>query len=235
MGQCCCCCVNAPPRVLPGGPSAGRSEADEFARLLAEELTGPNSAWKIPKDWPKKYTKQGFMMRVALRAHESGNANKLLRADGKFRGCRPQMFLDYLLNPENLPGLQEWRDVEATADGGFVKYCRVKAPLMRARDHCWRYTVDRRDDGSIFVCIRTAEHAACPEVPGVIRAFYYNACEFRMSAEEPNVCLMTEFIFQDLKGGLPPGLLNAALPGGTLQANAIEMAHFKKKGLLLTE
>jgi hypothetical protein len=28
---------------------------------------------------------------------------------------------------------------------------------------------------------------------------------------------MTEFIFQDLKGGLPPGLMNAALPAGTLE------------------
>ena len=50
-----------------------------------------------------------------------------------------------------------------------------------------------------------------------------------MSAEEEGVMEMTEFIFQDLKGSLPPGLMNAALPAGTLQANAMEMDILKGK------
>jgi hypothetical protein len=47
-----------------------------------------------------------------------------------------------------------------------------------------------------------------------IRAYYYNACLFQMSEEEDNVMEMTEFIFQDLKGGIPPSLMNSALPAG---------------------
>ena len=56
-------------------------------------------------------------MRVSLRPHESGNPNHLLRGDGKYIGVQPQQFLDYLLNPENLPGLLEWVDVEDLPDG----------------------------------------------------------------------------------------------------------------------
>ena len=56
---------------------------------------------------------------------------------------KPQDFVNYLLNPTNLPGLQEWKDVEELQDGSLIKYCKVKAPMMAARDHCWKYTIDK--------------------------------------------------------------------------------------------
>mmetsp|Transcript_26866 Transcript_26866/g.52395 ORF Transcript_26866/g.52395 Transcript_26866/m.52395 type:complete len:235 (+) Transcript_26866:187-891(+) len=230
MGACNCCCQGE--RVMPTPPDSGLSEWDAFQQLLAEDLgKGNTHGWKVKKDWPQEYRPDGFKMRVALRPHESGNSNMLLRGDGKYKGARPQLFVDYLLNPENLPGLKEWVDVETLPDG-FIKYCRVKAPGMRARDHCWRYLIDKRDDGSIFVVIRTAEHPKCPPKEGVYRAYYYNSCLFKMSSEEDNVMEMTEFIFMDLKGQIPPKLMNIALPGGTIDTNANEMKHFKEKGLL---
>uniref|UniRef100_A0A7S0Z2J6 START domain-containing protein n=1 Tax=Hemiselmis tepida TaxID=464990 RepID=A0A7S0Z2J6_9CRYP len=230
MGGVCCCCHAV--RVIPQPPASEITEWDEYQRLARETLDKGNAAgWKIKADWPKKYRPDGFKMRVALRPHESGNPNMLLRADGKFKGASPQLFLDYLLNPDNLPGLKEWVDVETLPDG-YIKYCKVKAPGMRARDHCWRYTVDKRGDGSIFVCIRTAEHPKCPPKEGVYRAYYFNSSLFKMSEEEPGVMEMTEFIFQDLGGQIPPPLMNAALPAGTLQANAVEMKGFRDKGLL---
>lgn len=68
-----------------------------------------------------------------------------------------------------------------------------------------------------------SSHVDCPEKPGVIRAYYYNSSLFKMSESEEGVMEMTEFIFQDLKGGLPPCLLNAALPAGTFETNKHEM------------
>ena len=50
-----------------------------------------------------------------------------------------------------------------------------------------------------------------------------------MSKEEDNVMEMTEFIFQDLKGGIPPSLMNSALPAGTIDFNKKEMEYLKKK------
>ena len=213
-------------------PSGG-TEFEEFERLLSEDVTPGNShGWTIKKDWPARYSPQGFMMRVCLRPHGSGNPNNLLRGDGRYQGAKPAHFLEYLLNPESLPGLQELRDVETLPGGDVIKYLRVKAPLMAPRDHVWRYTVDRREDGSIFVCVRTTHHEKCPVKKGVIRAYYYNACIFAMSKEQEGVMEMTEFIFQDLKGGVPVCLMNAALPIGTVKTNEIEMKHFKSKGLL---
>ena len=224
MGLCC----SSPDRVLPEPPADG-NERQQFEELLRESLEKGNSfGWKIKKDWPSKYRELGFKMQVALKPHGSGNSNMLLRADGKYKGVTPDDFLGYLLNPVNLPGLIEIRDVETLPDG-CIKFVRVKAPGMTERDHCWRYTVQKEDDGSIFVCIRTTTHDECPVKPGVIRAYYYNASLFKMSSDEEGVMEMVEFIFQDLKGSLPTCLMNAALPAGTIAANDIEMKHFKEK------
>ena len=214
-------CGGSADRVLPEPPAV--SEYEAFVALNSESLvTGNPDGWKIKKDWPAQYRKDGFKMRVALRPHVSGNPNMMMRADGKFKGVTPQQFADFLLAVENLPGHKESFDVETLPDG-CVKYLKVKAPGLKARDHCWKYTFEKRGDGSIFACIRTISHPKCPPKMGVIRAYYYNASLFRMSTEEEDVMEMTEFIFQDLKGGLPPGLMNAALPAGTLKANEMEM------------
>ena len=145
--------------MLPS-PLEGVTEYQEFQRLLAGDLKEGNThGWQIKSDWPGEY-KHDFQMRVSLRPHESGNPNHLLRGDGKYIGVQPQQFLDYLLNPENLPGLLEWVDVEDLPNG-YIKYCRVKAPCMKARDHVWKYTIDKRDDGSIFVTIRVRVEQLC--------------------------------------------------------------------------
>lgn len=216
-------CSGSTERVLPEPPSG--SEYDTFLGLLKESTDAGNPhGWKVKQNWVQK---DGLKMKIALRPH-SGNPNMLLRADGKFKGVEPKDFADFLLAVESLPGFKESRDVETLPDG-CIKYLKVRAPGFGARDHCWRYTFDRRDDGSIFACIRSVEHAACPPAPEAIRAYYYNASLFKMSAEEQGVMEMTEFVFQDLKGSLPPCLMNAALPAGTLQANAMEMKHLKMK------
>ena len=221
------CCCSAPDRVLPEPPAV--PEHETFVALLNESLDDGKHGWKIKKNWPTSYNKDGFKMRVALRPYVSGNKNMLLRADGKFKGATPQEFADFLLSVENLPGYLNSFDAETLPDGSVIKYLKVKAPGMKARDHCWKYTFDKREDGSIFACIRTTTHDSCPPTNQAIRAYYYNASLFRTSTEEEGVMEMTEFIFQDLKGGLPPWLMNAALPAGTLQANAMEMKHLAKR------
>lgn len=225
-----CCCSKA--GILPD--VADLDEYKEFQNLLNEDIGGGNShGWEIKKNWPRGNDngyKNDFKMRVSLRRFMNTNDNKLLRGDGKYRGLQPQHFLDYLLNPENLPGLLECKDVQDLPDG-CIKYLRVKAPGLKPRDHVWKYTIKKEGDGSIFVCIRSTAHDDYPEIPGTFRAYYYNSCKFAMSATEPGILEMTEFIFQDLKGGICPCLMNAALPVGTVAANNIEMDHFKKKGI----
>jgi len=219
-------CCGSTKRVLP--EPATVSEYDTFLALLKEPLDAGNPhGWKIKKDWPAHFVNGNFKMRVALRKHESGNPNMLLRADGKYKGVTPQDFADFLLAVENIPGFKESYDVE-TLPNGCIKYLCVKAPGFTARDHCWKYSFEMLGDGSIFACIRTTVHETCPPKNSAIRAYYYNASLFKMSTEE-GVMEMTEFIFQDLQGYLPPCLLNAALPLGTLQANAMEMKHLQNR------
>ena len=97
-------------------PSEDQSEYDKFLKLLEEEV-GPKNphGWQIKTDWAKDYNRLKFKMRVCLRNHESGNPNKLLRGDGKYQGVSPEDFLGFLLNPENLPGL----------NGKMLKPCQM--------------------------------------------------------------------------------------------------------------
>ena len=274
----CCCFFSAPDRVLPKPQTDERAE---FERLLQESIEPGNSnGWNIKTPFENDYNKSHFKMRISLKPDPNGNANNMLRADGKFKGVKPQQFMDYLLNPKNLPGLQEWKDVEGGGRGEtttvataaedttpattterstvtMIKYCKVKAPMMAARDHVWNYIIEKDkkiksnteggtsddgdgdgdgdgdDDGDIFVTIRTTSHSDYEAEPnsGIIRAYYYNSSKFSMSKEsgEEDVMLMTEFIFQDLKGGLPVCLMNAALPAGTIAANKNEMKLMRGK------
>lgn len=224
-----CGASSAAERPLPQAPST--SEYAEFVRLAAEPVEGAGSKWAVKVPWSAAYRPEGFNMRVALRPHECGNPNLLLRADGRFTGgVTPDQFVDFLLNPVTFPGLQEIREVERLPDG-VIKYLRVKAPGFAPRDHVWRYTIDERVDGSIFVCVRTTAHADYPVTPGVYRAFYYNATLLRTGKDEAgqSVCELTEFVFQDLGGGIPPWLMNAALPAGTINVNIDELKYFKSK------
>ena len=129
-----CCCSNKND-VLPAIPE-GTTEWEGFQRLLAEGFD-PSKGWTVKQDWPADYSND-FMMKIAVKPDpQSGNANYILRGDGKYRGVTPQMFVDFLLDPRGLPGFQELREVQTLPDG-FIKYIRVKAPGLSARDHCWR-------------------------------------------------------------------------------------------------
>ena len=77
--------------------------------------------------------------------------------------------------------------------------------------------------------LATIAHEQCPPKDDAIRTCYYNASLFKKSTEEEGVMEMTEFIFQDLKGSIGPGLMNMALPAGTLKANEMEMKILKGK------
>ena len=118
-------------------------------------------------DWPREY-KHDFKMRVSLRPHESGGLNHIASRRWKIHRCSTAAISGLSVEPENLPGLLEWEDVE-DLPYGYIKYCRVKAPCMKARDHVWKYTIDKRDDGSIFVTIRTCQHEKYPvkKIPSV--------------------------------------------------------------------
>eukprot|EP00930_Biecheleria_cincta_P071420 TRINITY_DN58931_c0_g1_i1.p1 TRINITY_DN58931_c0_g1~~TRINITY_DN58931_c0_g1_i1.p1 ORF type:complete len:209 (-),score=28.05 TRINITY_DN58931_c0_g1_i1:16-642(-) len=200
---CLCCKYNH--RTLPSDndpmPDPNLTEWQIFEKLVGESLDDPSIGWQLKRDFSPTY-KNDFKVRIAVKPDKvSGNPNYILRGDLKYRGVRPEDHLKALVDPVDLPGFQEMREVQVMEpDASFIKYLRVKAPGLTARDHCWKYTIDRGEDGSIFCCIRSTTHPDCPVRPGVIRAYYYNATLMTMSKDEPGVMCFTEFIQQDLKG-----------------------------------
>jgi hypothetical protein len=79
---------------------------------------------------------------------------------------------------------------------------------------CWKYTSKTLEDGSIFACDRTIAHEQRPPKDDALRAYYNKASPSSSALILKSDMEMTKFIFQDLKGSIPPGLMNAALPAG---------------------
>ena len=92
---------------------------------------------------------------------------------------------------------------------------------------CWKYASKTLEDGSIFACNWTITHEQRPPKDDALRAYYNNASPSSSALILNSDMEMTEFISQDLKGSISPGLMNAALPAGTLKPNEMEMGILK--------
>ena len=178
MGGCCAPASLHDDRPIPLQCHSGWfDEFGEFERLNGEFTdmqqhqpnSLPNDGWRLLRPMETGDPKPGgFRMGIwAKPGHVPDNPNWMMRADGEFRAknLKTDHFLDFLLRPESFPGLQEWRDLyeqedqDSTSYRKYLKYCKVKAPGMYARDHIWLYTIRRGivegEPDSIFVSIRS--------------------------------------------------------------------------------
>ena len=178
MGGCCAPASLHDDRPIPLQCHSGWfDEFVEFERLNGEFTdmqqhqpnSLPNDGWRLLRPMETGDPKPGgFRMGIwAKPGHVPDNPNWMMRADGEFRAknLKTDHFLDFLLRPESFPGLQEWRDLyeqedqDSTSSRKYLKYCKVKAPGMYARDHIWLYTIRRGivegEPDSIFVSIRS--------------------------------------------------------------------------------
>ena len=97
-----------------------------------------------------------------------------MKGHGVYRNVTCEDIADFFINPDNLPGLQKWVDVETLSNGDEIKYYIVKAPLCDTRDNVLKYLFTRNDDGSIFISIKSWDHPMYPQSADHIRVSYTN-------------------------------------------------------------
>eukprot|EP00164_Ancoracysta_twista_P004710 GFYU01006367.1.p2 GENE.GFYU01006367.1~~GFYU01006367.1.p2 ORF type:complete len:226 (-),score=61.63 GFYU01006367.1:176-853(-) len=214
------------PQTLPD-VSTPVVEWDEYQSILNQDI-GASGEWKVTAD--QSEWKNDFKMTVRQREDPDGNKNNIMRGDASFKGIKPEHLLDFFTNPKNLEGIKEWVDVETLPDGDEIKFYSVKMPLMKLRENVLKYKIDKREDGSIFLSIRSWVHDKYPLKTSTIRVKYKNMAHFRMSSTDPTVCELTEFIQMDLGGKFPAKTLNGALGKETIKTNKKMMDLFKKEG-----
>ena len=144
-------------------------------------------------------------------------------------GVTCQGICDFFTKPDNLPGLKKWVDVETLPNGDELKYYTVKAPLCSLRDNVLKYRIDKRDDGSIFISIKSWTHPDYPETKTPIRAWYTNQAYIFPDKEQEGVFQIVEIIQLDLGGSLPVGILNGAMKSAPIDTNNVMMSVLKKE------
>ena len=99
--------------------------------------------------------------------------------------------------------------------------------MCTVRDNVLKIHIDKRDDGSIFLCMRSWAHESKPVSKNPIRVYYTNQTHIWPSKDEEGVVCLTEYIQMCLEGSLG-GMVNGVLGKETIKTNHAMMQILKK-------
>tara|TARA_B110000285_G_C14711050_1_gene417783 strand:- start:27 stop:494 length:468 start_codon:yes stop_codon:yes gene_type:complete len=123
----------------------------------------------------------GFKMSIHQRKDNiSGRKDDIMRGHGSYKGTSVDELVAFFTDAASFPGMLEWTEIDQI-ENGFVPdqkdkiiYYRVKAPLCNVRDNVLKIHIDKREDGSTFVCMRSWNHVLKPAMTSPIRVFMTN-------------------------------------------------------------
>ena len=166
-------------------------------------------------------------MTIHQRKGPTGGKDDQMRGWGAYKGVTVQEIADFFTKADAFPGVLEWTSFEKLENGDELIYYRVKAPLCDERDNILKMHIDKRDDGSIFICMRSWDHSKYPVQKKPLRINYLNQTYIWPSKEEEGVVELTEFILLELGGSLS-GMTNGMLGKETIKTNKAMMDVLKK-------
>uniref|UniRef100_A0A7S3CKZ5 START domain-containing protein n=1 Tax=Strombidium rassoulzadegani TaxID=1082188 RepID=A0A7S3CKZ5_9SPIT len=146
-------------------------------------------------------------------------------------GIKPRDVVDFYFDPPNsvLKMVKEFKKIEKIDESTGIFYWRFKLPFMSDRDNIMRIYTQDLEDGSIFVCATSIERDDIPPIPGVFRMFQQINSYVRASKEDPNVVEYTEISHFDMKGKVPPLLLNMVMSSESVKEMKNMYNHMIKK------
>ena len=165
-------------------------EYDEFAKYeeMNKIFENKPDQWKMSANQAE--WKNDFKMTVHQQKDPRGGRDDIMRGHGTYRNVTAEEVCEFFVNGENLPGLLKWVDVETLPNGDEIKFYRVKAPLCSPRENVLKYKVDKREDGSIFISMRSWVHDDYPVNKQSIRAVYSNTTYIWPNTEDNTVELI---------------------------------------------
>merc|ERR1719487_569997 len=98
--------------------------------------------------------------------------------------------------------------------GSAIVYSLMRVPMVTARDFLQYRRILFKEDGSIHIVLRSAEHPDMPEQKNAIRAESYIAGYILSQTYEAGVPILNVFLMTcvDIKGLIPKWIINAAAP-----------------------
>jgi len=103
----------------------------------------------------------------------------MIRYNASFIGIKAEEIIEYFTNPPQLKNLiKEVKILEKFPDGSFIRYWRLKFPLISDRDNIMLIKKKYLANGGIFIDLRTIDHPQDPKYPGVIRMFHFLQGEY---------------------------------------------------------
>ena len=98
----------------------------------------------------------------------------MIRFNASFVGITADEMFDYFTDPPQLKNMiKEVKILERFPDGSFIRYWRLKFPLMSDRDNIMHIRKKYLPDGGMFIDLKTIDHPQDPKYPGVIRMFHF--------------------------------------------------------------
>ena len=113
-------------------------------------------------------------MTVHQRKNPNGGKDDQMRGWGCYKGVTVQEVFEFFTKGDTFPGILEWTPFEKLENGDELIYYRSKAPLFDERDNILKMHIDKRDDGSVFISMRSWAHEKYPARVKPIRSNYYN-------------------------------------------------------------
>ena len=165
--------------------------------------------------WVRKITmkeaKNGFKCQLWQRKNEVKGKPDWVRIELQLHNISdPDWMPKYMTNPnvEESAMVKEFRCTHDNGEADRNYYFRFKLPMMTDRDNICNISVDRRENGLIFLTMRSIEHPDFPPLPNVVRNFQNITGIVKPHPSIPKCWDYCEIDQLDMKGSFPSRLFN---------------------------
>ena len=98
----------------------------------------------------------------------------MIRTEAAFKGITADDMFDYFSDPPQLKNMfKEVKILDKFPDGSFIRYWRLKFPLMSERDNIMLIQKMYLPNGGMFINLKTVDHPEDPKYKDVIRMLHF--------------------------------------------------------------
>ena len=147
------------------------------------------------------------------------------------KGIKKEQVIDYFVNPP--PGkikmLKEHRDLQTIDDSTSIKYWRFKFPLINDRDVIFKLQIKKAEGEGNLVFANSIPWDDIPVPKHVVRMAMLDYVYVRPDPEDANSIIYTEIVHFDMKGNMPPRLLNMSIASESMKEYTAMFNYLKPK------
>ena len=98
----------------------------------------------------------------------------MIRIEAAFKGITADDMFVYFSDPPQMKNMfKEVKILDKFPDGSFIRYWRLKFPMMSERDNIMLIQKMQLPNGGMFINLKTVEHPEDPKYKDVIRMMHF--------------------------------------------------------------